>query len=157
MFLLWPVLLAMVMVHDYWPNLTTVISWVLIVLTTCATTAIVALFCSVVFHRTAMSLITTYLVIITLFCLPLACLFFAETFFPESPSTEIIRQTGVTSPFAAVFSAPFKVEMVGQEPVERVQQTWNLVIGYFAFTACMFAALTGCMLWLFHRRWRVAS
>ena len=30
MFLLWPVLLAMVMVHDYWPNLTTVISWVLV-------------------------------------------------------------------------------------------------------------------------------
>ena len=93
------------MVSSYWTNLPAIGAYIVIVLMTCLTTAVLALFCSVVFQRTAMSLITTYLVIITLFCLPLACLFFAETFFPESPSTEVIRQTGITSPFAAAFSA----------------------------------------------------
>ena len=57
----------------------------------CLTTATVALFCSVLFRKTAHSLMTTYLVIIVLFCLPLAMRFFAETFFPDAGATPIGR------------------------------------------------------------------
>ena len=48
-----------------------------------------ALFCSVLFRKTSISLMTTYLLIITMFCVPLAVGFFADTFFTvrEPPST----------------------------------------------------------------------
>lgn len=83
MFLLWPVLLACVMVNSYWTNLPAVGAYLLIVLTTCLTTAMIALFCSVIFKKTSISLMTTYFVIIVLFCVPLAAGFFAQTFFPN--------------------------------------------------------------------------
>ena len=80
MFLLWPLLLAIVMVSlldepaqraglsdDRRAR--------------CLTTATIALFCSVMFRKTSSSLMTTYLVIVTLFTLPLAISFFANTFF----------------------------------------------------------------------------
>lgn len=82
-FLLWPVLLACVMVNSYWTNLPAVGSYLVIVLMTCLSTAMIALFCSVVFKKTSMSLMTTYLVIIVMFCVPLAAAFFSETFFPN--------------------------------------------------------------------------
>ncbi len=51
MFLLWPVLLACLMVASYWTNLHCVAGYLSIVLLTCLTTATVALFCSVLFRR----------------------------------------------------------------------------------------------------------
>jgi hypothetical protein len=83
MFLLWPVLLACVMVNSYWTNLPAVAAYLLIVVVTCLTTAMIALFCSVIFKKTSISLMSTYLIIIVLFCVPLAANFFAETFFPN--------------------------------------------------------------------------
>ena len=55
-------------------------SWpiVAIVAMTCLTTACLALFSSVFFKKTATSLMTTYLVIVLLFCAPLAMEFFAS-------------------------------------------------------------------------------
>ena len=78
LFLLWPLLLACVMVSSYWDNLLSVGAYTLIVLLTCLNTALLALFCSVVFRKTSISLMTTYLLIIVLFCAPLATIFFSQ-------------------------------------------------------------------------------
>ena len=51
------------------------------------TTATVALFCSVLFRKTSTSMMTSYLIIGALFCLPLALRFFARVYFPQSPAT----------------------------------------------------------------------
>src|SRR5262249_37061981 len=83
MFLLWPLLLAVVMVNTYWSNLLTVLAYMVIVLLVCLTTATVALFCSVVFRKTSISLMTTYLVIVVLFTAPIAVSRFAATFFAD--------------------------------------------------------------------------
>src|SRR4029077_3733071 len=72
LFLVWPVLLACVMVNSYWTNLLSVVAYLVIVLITCLTTAMLALFCSVLFKKTPQALMATYLVIILLFCAPLA-------------------------------------------------------------------------------------
>jgi hypothetical protein len=77
-FLLWPLLLACVMVSFYWANLPTVLAYLAIVLVTCLTTATLALFCSVVFRKTSVSLMTSYLLIVVLFAMPLALAFFAR-------------------------------------------------------------------------------
>ena len=77
LFLVWPVILAVAMVTYYWHNLVAVFAYGLIVLSACLTTAIVALFCSVAFQKTTTSLMTTYTVIMVLFCAPLAVTVFA--------------------------------------------------------------------------------
>ena len=85
MFLLWPLVLAAALVSAYWTqtNLATILLYVLVVLVTCLTTANVGLFCSVLLRKTATSLMTTYLLIMVLFTLPLAVSFFADTFLPK--------------------------------------------------------------------------
>jgi ABC-type transport system involved in multi-copper enzyme maturation permease subunit len=88
MFLLWPVLLACVMVSSYWSNLGAVAAYLGIVLVTCVNTAVLALFCSVMFQKTSISLLTTYAVIIVLFCAPLALNFFTDSFFPDTYADE---------------------------------------------------------------------
>jgi hypothetical protein len=60
-----------------------VLGYLSIVLVTCLATASIALFCSVIFRKTSVSLMSTYLVIAVLFTAPVAIGFFAETFFPQ--------------------------------------------------------------------------
>ena len=98
LFLVWPVLLACVMVSLYWTNLLSVVAYLSIVLITCLTTAMLALFCSVLFKKTSHAMMTTYLVIIVLFCAPLAVNYFAETFFPEHPGRELHRRRRLHQP-----------------------------------------------------------
>ncbi|GAG31453.1 unnamed protein product, partial [marine sediment metagenome] len=106
LFLLWPVLLACVMIDAFWSNLPTMVGYVAIVLLTCLTTSVTALVCSVLADRTAVSLVMTYVIIVTLFTAPLAAVFFADTFFPDAPATQSIEWTGASSPFAAALSLP---------------------------------------------------
>ena len=61
-----------------------VVGYALIVLLTCLTTSLTALFCSALSDRTSVSLVWTYLVLVTLFTAPLAARFFAMTFFPDA-------------------------------------------------------------------------
>lgn len=157
MFLLWPVLLACVMVSQYWTNLLGVLLYLAIVLATCATTAILALFFSVMFRKTATSLMVTYMAIIILFCAPLAVLFFAQTFFPTHPNTDIVKQLGFTSPFAAAFAVPMDMDAAQTANEAAEQGDWGLVILYFGFTAGMLGALAATIVWLFNTRWRVAD
>ena len=60
------------------------VGWLrLIVLITCLTTAMLALFCSVLFKKTPQAMMTTYLAIIVLFTAPLAA---ARAESPRSPA-----------------------------------------------------------------------
>jgi ABC-type transport system involved in multi-copper enzyme maturation permease subunit len=158
LFLVWPVLLACAMVSLYWRNLASVGAYLLIVLLTCVTTAIIALFCSVLFRKTSTSMMTSYMVIIVLFCAPLAVRYFAETFFPTHPNTPFVAEAGFTSPFAAAFAVPLDVGL-SSEPTNDKQAlgNWGLVATYIAFTLGMTAVLSALMMWLFNVRWRVAS
>jgi len=156
-FLLWPVLLACVMVSSYWTNLLSVFGYVGIVLFSCVTTAMLALFCSVVFRRTSVSLMTSYLLILLFFCVPLAARFFAESFFATRAATHYVIRAGLTSPFAATFAVPLDVEIStdGSGPT-NLGDLW-LVTAYVIFTVCLNLGLLGSMMWLFNKRWRVSQ
>ncbi len=156
LFLLWPVLLACVMVSSYWTNMSAVAGYLGIVLLTCLTTAGIALFCSVVFHKTSTSLITTYLVIVVLYCGPLAARYFAENFFPVHPATQFVVQAGLTSPFAATFAWPLDVSLTA-ETGGRNPGNIPLLINYAGFTTGLILFLLLTMIWLFNTRWRVSS
>ena len=157
MFLLWPVLLACVMVASYWTNLHSVAAYLAVVLSCCLTTAMVALFCSVMFRTTSISLMTSYLVLIVLFCVPLAVNFFATEFFPSHPATESIEWLGLTSPFSAAFAIPLDMSLVQTGPQSGPSGSWPLFSAFIGFTVGFNALLLGFMMWMFDLRWRVTA
>ncbi len=99
----------------------------------------------------------SYLVIIVLFCVPLAVNFFATEFFPLHPSTQYVEWTGLTSPFAAAFAIPLDMDLVPGDATDAVQGNWLLYAAYAGFTSAMNLFLLSIMVWLFNVRWRVAA
>jgi ABC-type transport system involved in multi-copper enzyme maturation permease subunit len=158
LFLAWPLFLAFLLVPFYWDNILPVIAYVAIILLTCVTTANVALFCSVIFRKTSISLMTSYLVLIAMFAVPLAIEYFVTTFY--GPGSMPWGATwGMTSPFAAAHSIPLDLSEVLSSvgTSGAVSRSWNTAIGYFGFTAVLNGVLLLLMIWLFNTRWRVSQ
>lgn len=91
LFLAWPLLLATVMVKDYWQNLFATLSYVGIILSTCLTTAMIAMFCSVLFRKTTVSLTAAYMILLVLFVAPLSISFFTKVI---TPNQSLIARSG---------------------------------------------------------------
>ena len=70
MFLMWPVLLACLLVPDYYANLPTFAGMLAVVAVTCVVSSVVSLFCSVSFQKSYVSLTAAYLALGCLFLLP---------------------------------------------------------------------------------------
>ncbi len=124
------------------------------ILLTCLTTATVALFCSVLFRKTSTSMMTSYLIIGALFCLPLALRFFARAYFPQSAATTWIDRSALTSPIAATFGIPLNFQTQG---FSARADSWNFFFSYVAFTSALDLVLLAAIIWLFNTRWRVAE
>jgi ABC-type transport system involved in multi-copper enzyme maturation permease subunit len=159
-FLLWPVLLACAMPLAYWHNLGTVAGYLLVVALACMTTALTALFCSTVLRTTSSSLITTYVIILTMFVVPLAARYFSETFFRDTPGAQVVRVVSSVSPFAAVFSLPLDMSIEDRDPsAAKSQSIGDLPIfyGHIGWSVLYNVTLLLLIMWLFHARWRVAE
>ncbi len=173
-FLLWPVALACVMNPFFWWNLPAVFAYLVVIELAGLTTAIIAMFCSVVFRKTSISLMTSYMVVVVLFAAPVAMLMFANLFFSDSPQTvERIRWLGVVSPVSAVFEIPLVVKDDGpafesessntrERPKNLTRTTaktagWSLFWSHIAFGVVLNMLLVGNMIWLFNVRWRVSQ
>jgi len=152
-FLLWPVLLACIMPLDYWRNLPTMGGYFVVVAATCVTTAMTALFCSTLFHKSETSLTATYLVIATLFLAPVAAHLFVETFLQDSKAAEMVPWTEFLSPFAAAFYLPLNIGDASSVAPARVRVFW----GFLVFAVTYNLALLLSMMWLFKVRWRVSE
>ncbi|GAA4425960.1 ABC transporter permease [Bremerella cremea] len=175
-FLLWPLLLACVMVPYYWTNWLSVIAYLSVILVTCVTTSMLALFCSVMFRKTSHSLMCTYLVIIALFCGTLAFDYFAQLAFAPPVDTsetqyevvssttrtveprlsavaQVSRDLTVVSPFSALWDVPLKVDLDGAKDNDG---NWARFGVYMALAIGMNFFMFITMVWLFRTRWRVA-
>jgi ABC-type transport system involved in multi-copper enzyme maturation permease subunit len=151
MFLLWPVLLACVMVSSYWNNLLALAAYLVIVLLTCVTTAMLALFCSVIFRKTSHSMMTSYLFIILLFCVPLALIIFTQTFYEAA--TPVAELLTISSPLYAASQIPLYMDFVDDT---KASGEWFFFFGYTAFSLLLNLFLLLTITWLFNTRWRVA-
>ena len=170
-FLLWPVVLALVMVPDYWSNIPTMAAYILIFGMTCLTTAMLALFFSTVFHKTGTSLMATYIAILCLYVVPLATSFFANEYFADAPSTPYVNGATISSPFAAAFNFPIYMDDVASDrsPWERASSSNPYQFmgypladlkhfgGYLLFTTILNIILFLMMIWMFNSRWRVST
>jgi len=155
-FLLWPVLLACVMPVGLWSNLPTIFGYLIIVVLTCVTTAVTALFCSTIFHKTSTSLISTYLIIGAMFLAPVAVTFFAETFFQGTGGASLADKLGVLSPFAAAFALPLEVNSESG-PISISTPNVPIFFGYVGWSIVYNGLLLLAMIRLFEVRWRIAD
>jgi len=82
-FLVWPLLLAWLLPPwTYWADTPSMIGYLAVIALTSLTTTVLALFCSVIFRKTTVAMMTSYLVVIVLFALPVAVESFTELVFP---------------------------------------------------------------------------
>jgi len=151
-FLVLPLLLAWILPPwTYVRDSPTIFGYVLIIALASLTTTVLAVFCSVLFRTTTVSLMTSYLLVILLFLAPLAIEFFAVTFFPEASGTEWIGRFTFTSPMAAAFALPLWVGESSPVIVGNVALFRDHLLLYGVANLAMLWA----MIWLFNQRWRV--
>ena len=153
-FVAWPILWAFVMGSFGWANFWAVPAYFGIILMTCISTAVVAMFCSVFCRKTSVSLMTSYLLIGTIFCLPLAMRFFTDNYYPNTPAAHWVSASQVISPLSAAFNTPLKFHL--QDMTDR-GSTWDSYFQYLGFTAALDVFLLAAIYRLFQTRWRVAE
>ena len=153
-FLLWPLALACLMVSYYWSNLSIVLAYVAIVAITGLTTATIALYCSLWARKTSVSLMTAYLVIVTLFLVPPAVRLFVDTFLPGTPAAVVARMAEFLSPFSAAFGLPIDL---GIQRESTAAPQWPLFLAFAGFYLALVATLLRTMAWLFNSRWRLGE
>ena len=113
-FLVWPLLLACLLPPwTYWSDMPTMFGYAAIVALSGLTTTILPIFCSVIFRKTSVSMMTSYLAVILLFALPVAAEWFARLLFPLSPATAFVGKLTFSSPFSACFSLPLGLAKAG--------------------------------------------
>jgi hypothetical protein len=111
---------------------------------------------------------TSYLVIIILFCVPVAVSFFAQRYLAPAPGYSVgtpatwVRAVATPSPFAAAFSLPLTEDEIYGDRDQRESPPLYpddglLFFAHVGYTALLNAGLLGGMIWLFQRRWRVAQ
>jgi ABC-type transport system involved in multi-copper enzyme maturation permease subunit len=156
-FLLWPLILAAVLHSSYWSNLLAVLAFLLIILFSCVSNSLIALFCSVIFRKTSLSLMGTYTILLVVYACPLALTALLSILeFPAS-TIETVRWLGIASPFTAAFAVPLNAEMTIEATNAARAGNLGLLLGHFAFTTLLIAILMGSMLKLFQWRWRVSE
>lgn len=163
-FLVWPLLLAWVVPPlTFWNDSLTMLGYLAVILVTSLTTTTLAMFCSVVFRKTSVALMTSYLVLILLFALPIAVKLFADLFFPFDPATMenlatiTLRDYLFVSPFAASFSLPLHLESGGELLAQSANWSAITAPGFLIFYTLIDWLLVGGMLVLFKVRWHAVT
>ena len=132
----------------------TILGYLAIILVTSLTTTILAMVSSILFRRTSVSMMTSYLVVMILFALPVAVKLFADLFYPASAGTVELRKYLFVSPFAAVFSLPLTLN---GDTVLHAGDWWRWTApAFLIFYTVLDLLLVAVMLRLFNVRWRVA-
>lgn len=142
-FLVWPVVLACVLVPEYYPNLASYAAMTLVVGLACLLTPSLSLFCSVLARRSSASLTAAYLALAGLFWFPPAADVFARTFFPESWPAVVLHVLSIASPVAALFSVPLSFPTPnGDGTIEQLADR-PIFVGHVVF---QLAAVTGLLI-----------
>ncbi len=155
-FLVWPLLLAWLLPPwTYWHDTATMIGYVAIIVLTGLTTTVLATFCSVIFRKTTVSMMTSYLVLMLLFAVPPAVEVFARIINREWMAATRIGQLTFTSPFSASFALPLTLGRLSE--TSTIGANWPVFFAFLIFYVLVNATLLWSILWLFKVRWRVLT
>ncbi len=128
--------------------------------------AILALFFSTLLRKTSSAMMMSYIVLMVLYCLPIAIYFLFWSFAPYGDSTEArlerqnienLRFIGMASPLMAADSTPMTEVVSGSGSASAKKGSWLLVGCYFAVTLGTSALLLVINTWLFQQRWRLTG
>jgi ABC-type transport system involved in multi-copper enzyme maturation permease subunit len=128
--------------------------------------SVLALFMSTVFRKTSSAMMVSYIVLLMLYCLPIAVYFLFWSFTPDIDSVdgrlaiervESLRYLGIASPLMAADSTPFGSIESGVGGAGSKAGSWPLVLGYFVVTIASTVVLLGLNVWLFTRRWELTG
>ncbi|QDS93220.1 ABC-2 family transporter protein [Roseimaritima multifibrata] len=146
-FLLWPLFLGGLLVSDFWSNWIALATMLLIVIATCISNAIIAMFCSVFSRKSSISLMTTYALLLILYAAPVALtmLFQILEFSPVAIGRSQVL--GIASPFNAVFAIPLNAQLTSDKLQPANIGNVYLVLGYFVSTIVLNALLMGGIVW----------
>ncbi len=165
-FLMFPLLLSCLnfpMVTSNWKAL---IVFALICVAASIFNSVLALFMSTLLRKTSTAMMMSYIVLLVLYCLPIAIYFLVWSFSPDlDPKTaklaydsvENYRFLGIASPLMAADSTPFSALDSGSEGVSAKVGSWILVVGYFLVTICSTLMLMLITMWMFTRRWKLTG
>lgn len=165
-FLMFPLLLSCLnfpMVTNNWKAL---IVFALICVAASIFNSVLALFMSTLLRKTSTAMMMSYIVLLVLYCLPIAIYFLIWSFSPDlDPKTaklaydsvENYRFLGIASPLMAADSTPFSALDSGTEGVSTKVGSWILVVGYFIVTTCSTIMLMLITMWMFSRRWKLTG
>ncbi len=159
MFLMWPVLLSFVLNPELARNWPAMLIYFAIVTLCAFLNSLIALFCSTLFLKTSVSMMGSYIALMTLYMLPMAIFFLVSTLtLADSPEKiEFARWIGVTSPLMTLDSIPMTEVLSGTGMKDAKKGSWILVQAFFATTIAIVMVLSCGVMLLFRDRWRIAG
>ncbi|MEM9367203.1 MAG: ABC transporter permease subunit [Planctomycetota bacterium] len=130
-FLVWPMILGTALNEVFWSNLRLVLGLFAIPMMVAFVNAFVAMTATLFQRRTVMALMTTYLVLLTLYVGPPAAETLTSTLGLSTNVQQVVNLTGVASPFSALFSLPMNEEALRIDEGGDYLGDPLIVLGYF--------------------------
>lgn len=146
-FLLLPLLLAGALVGDFWSNWFSLLMMLIITVTACITNSVVAMFCSVFHRKSSISLINTYLILLTLYAVPIAIGLLLSIIDFDQATLQTVRNWSSSSPFTALFALPLDEQLSSDQQTPVRIGNHRLVFQYFVFTLLLNVTLMWTMTW----------
>jgi ABC-type transport system involved in multi-copper enzyme maturation permease subunit len=158
--IVWPIFLAWLLPPwTFWNDSPSFVGYLVIIAVACLTSGTMGMFCSVLFRKTSVSMLTVYVILIALFALPVVVELLFELLAPGSSGGMWAERMAFLSPFATAFRLPVLAGGDAEGQVLRAAapwSSWGPTLGLFVgFYLLLDGILLGLILWLFHSRWRV--
>jgi len=164
-FLMFPLLLSFLN-PELFKNWRTMLVYLAICIVASIFNAVLALFLSTLLRKTSSAMMISYIVLMFLYCLPIAIYFLFWSFTPEGDSiesklarqqVESLRFLGIASPLMAADSTPMTEVASGSGSARAKLGSWPLVGMYFIVTLSSSVILLAINTWLFRQRWRLTG
>ena len=155
LFLLWPPLLAVLLVPENHRQIGSFAALLLVVLLMCGLTSVLSLCCSVLCRRSSTSLAVAYLTLVALGCLTPAADYFARSFFPGTPLADALAWLSITSPAATLFYVPLEYTIATDGVVSLIGRAadWERFALHVGFQIAMLGTLLFATGRLFRQRY----
>jgi ABC-type transport system involved in multi-copper enzyme maturation permease subunit len=157
LFIMFPLILALVPITPLYENWPSMLAYFGICFVASVFNTVLALFLSTLVRKTSTAMMLTYVILLGLYCLPVAIYFLFWVFQPELVENPNFRFVGITSPLMAVDSAPLNSMPSVYGERQAKEGSWGFIVGYTLVTLLMTGVLLGINVWLFQARWRLTG
>jgi ABC-type transport system involved in multi-copper enzyme maturation permease subunit len=157
-FLMFPMVLALLPLTPLSENWPSMLAYFLICFVASIFNTILAMFLSTIVRKTSTSMMLSYVVLMGLYCLPVAIYFLVWSFTPTDQDLSSLKFIGVTSPLMAVDNAPLTSMAIGMTDSPNAKAGSWLFIGiYVGITTVASGILLAINVLLFQARWRLTG